>query len=124
MRNYMMKKKKTILVIDDELDLCALIKIMLTKENYFVECAGSLAEAGFKLKNKPDIVLLDNNLPDGRGIDYIQMHPVEFMESYVVMMTADPTRGVETEAKKEGIPIFLHKPFSIEKIKDIIHKAA
>jgi DNA-binding response OmpR family regulator len=106
-----MKTNKTILFIDDERDLCALIKYLMTKENYIVECADNLAEAELKLKLCPDIVLLDNNLPDGYGIDYIQMHPVEFMKSYVILMTADPNKTVEQQAKNEGISIFINKPF-------------
>jgi Response regulator containing CheY-like receiver, AAA-type ATPase, and DNA-binding domains len=119
-----MKINKTILVIDDDVDLCALIKYLMTKENYTVECAISLTEAELKLKQRPEIVLLDNYLPDGYGIDFIQMHPVEFMKSYVILMTADPNKSVELKAKNEGIPIFIHKPFTVERIKELILQAA
>lgn len=69
--------KKSVLVIDDENDLCDLISMVLHKEGFLVSCAHSLAEATKMLPGHPDIVLLDNNLPDGTGLAYLQMHPVD-----------------------------------------------
>jgi two-component system OmpR family response regulator len=59
---------KRILIIDDEKDLCTIIKHFLIKKNCDVDIAHSLSEGYHKLKlRKPDILLLDNNLPDGKG---------------------------------------------------------
>ncbi len=115
-----MKTKKSVLVIDDEEDLCALIKGVLKKEGFLVECAGSLAAAAQMLQGRPDIVLLDNNLPDGTGLAYLQMHPVDFMESYVVLISADPSGELQKKADKEGIRNFLPKPFTMTRMKEII----
>lgn len=70
-----MKHKKKVLIIDDEVDFCFLLKTYLTKKNYDIVLANTL-EQGMKLLlvEKPDIVFLDNNLPDGLGwekIDFI-----------------------------------------------------
>jgi DNA-binding NtrC family response regulator len=115
-----MKTKKSVLVIDDEDDLCALIKLVLNKEGFIVECASTLAQASQKLQGHPDIVLLDNNLPDGTGLAYLQMHPVDFMESYVVLISADPSKELQKKASVEGIRNFLPKPFSMTRMKEII----
>jgi CheY-like chemotaxis protein len=61
-----MKMKKSILLIDDEYDLCDLITMVLNKEGFNVECAHTLAEASEKLQVHPDFVFLDNNMPDDR----------------------------------------------------------
>ena len=53
---------KRILIIDDENDFCAIIKIFLAKRNYDVEIAHSLREGYRKMHlHKPDVLLLDNN---------------------------------------------------------------
>jgi two-component system OmpR family response regulator len=59
---------KRVLIIDDEIDLCMLIQSYLSKKNYEVHTAHSLSEGFKKLETvAPDVLLLDNNLPDGMG---------------------------------------------------------
>jgi len=68
----MKHKKKKVLIIDDEVDFCFLLKTYLTKKNYEIILANTL-EQGMKLllSDRPDIVFLDNNLPDGLGWEQI-----------------------------------------------------
>ena len=66
--------KKRILIIDDERDLGDLIKNVLIKEGYLVDNAFSLEEAGEKLKFHPEVILLDNNLPDGSALQNVKDH--------------------------------------------------
>jgi DNA-binding response OmpR family regulator len=112
--------KKSVLVIDDERDLCEVISRALKKEGFEVDCAFDLAEAAPKLAAKPDIIILDNNLPDGSGIEYIQTHPSEFKESFVVLVSADPGAALQKKARFEGVRAFLPKPFSIDLMKKLL----
>ncbi|NCI49969.1 response regulator [Sediminibacterium roseum] len=60
--------KKTVLMIDDELDFCEMVKLSLARNNVTVDCANSLNEGMQRLKIwEPEALLLDNNLPDGLG---------------------------------------------------------
>jgi len=60
--------KKKILIIDDEQDYCMIMKSYFTRKGYEVFLASTLKE-GMKILNdsRPDILFLDNNLPDGKG---------------------------------------------------------
>lgn len=59
---------KKILIVDDEEDLCLLLKIYFTRKKYQVNIANTLTDGLEKLDNwQPDILFLDNNLPDGLG---------------------------------------------------------
>ena len=60
--------KKKVLIIDDEVDFCTLMQFYLSKKNCDVSISHTLHE-GLELvyDNIPDIVILDNNLPDGLG---------------------------------------------------------
>ena len=68
-------KRKKILVIDDEEDFGFLMKSFFTPRNFEVFIAFTLAEGMRLLKEHiPDVIFLDNNLPDGLGwakTDYI-----------------------------------------------------
>lgn len=64
---YMIDRKK-VLIIDDEIDLCLLLKSYLLRKNYDVYLSHTLGEGISFLKNlEPDIIFIDNNLPDGTG---------------------------------------------------------
>jgi len=61
---------KKVLIIDDEVDLCLMIRQFLRKRNYDVHIAHTLNDGLSHLNAiTPDVLFLDNNLPDGLGWD-------------------------------------------------------
>lgn len=66
---FTMKKRK-VLIIDDEEDFGMLMKRFFSQKNYEVYVAYTISD-GLKLleEHLPDIIFLDNNLPDGYGWD-------------------------------------------------------
>ncbi|MDH7464284.1 response regulator [Chitinophagaceae bacterium 26-R-25] len=63
-------KRFKVLIVDDEEDLCMLLKNYLTRKNFEVFIAHTLKEGLLVLNEiRPDILFLDNNLPDGTGWD-------------------------------------------------------
>ena len=64
---------RKILFIDDETDYCLLMKNFFTKKNYEVYLAHTLNDGLQMIENiGPDILFLDNNLPDGKGWDNVE----------------------------------------------------
>ena len=60
--------KLKILIIDDEIDYCSIMKSYFEDKNYEVFLAFTLQEGLATLERiRPDILFLDNNLPDGPG---------------------------------------------------------
>jgi DNA-binding response OmpR family regulator len=117
------KMAKSVLIIDDERDLCEVVSRALKKEGFAVDCAFNLAEAALKLAARPDIIILDNNLPDGTGLKFIQAHPEEFIQSTVILITADPSEELRRKAAGVGITSFLQKPFSVNHMKELVKSA-
>ena len=78
-----------ILIIDDEEDYCSLIQSYLSSRNYRV-LVGSTIKECLKLleKEQPDILLLDNNLPDGKGWDMIESILTRFPSLKVYLISA------------------------------------
>ncbi len=59
---------KKILIIDDEIDLCILLKNFLIHKHFEVETSHKLGDGINQAKSFcPDIIFLDNNLPDSQG---------------------------------------------------------
>jgi two-component system sensor histidine kinase/response regulator len=59
---------KKVLIIDDEQDACQLLQLYLEKKDCVVTCAHTMSDGIEKLVDtEPDLVFLDNRLPDGRG---------------------------------------------------------
>ena len=69
---------KRVLIIDDETDFCLLMKNYFGRKNYEVFIFHTLEEGMRNLDTiRPDIIFLDNNLPDGLGweqTEYISKH--------------------------------------------------
>lgn len=63
-----MSDRRKVLIIDDEIDLCLLLKSYFLRKGYEVYLSHTLGEGISFLKTlQPDILFLDNNLPDGVG---------------------------------------------------------
>ncbi|MBL7697781.1 MAG: response regulator [Chitinophagaceae bacterium] len=109
-------QKKKVLIIEDEGDMCLLLNIILQDEDHQVDHAKNLHSATQYLQTeKPEIVLLDNKLPDGFGVDFIQVVKKLSPSSGIIMLTGyDPSAG--DVALENGADLFLTKPFTREQV--------
>jgi DNA-binding response OmpR family regulator len=115
-----MSSRINILIIDDEQDFCELMIRMLQREPHHVACAHNLNQAAYYLKKEtPDVILLDYNLPDGNGLEFIRKSKADFEGAKIILMTADPSPERKQQAREAGI-LFLEKPFGIRKIREAI----
>src|ERR1043165_3719443 len=80
--------KPLALIIDDEADICYLLKDILQKK-FISNSVATLGEAKRYLQtNKPYIIFLDNMLSDGLGIDHIHSIKEKYPAIKIVMITA------------------------------------
>ena len=107
---------KRVLIVDDEIDLCLMIKLFLTKKNYEVHTAHTLSD-GFKKMNSllPDALLLDNNLPDGMGWKVADNIHEKYPEMHITLISA--YHAAKDFRSKLGHAInILEKPISLKDI--------
>jgi two-component system phosphate regulon response regulator PhoB len=109
---------KSILVVEDEQDLVDLLSFNLRQGGYQVASAMTGEEALVKLRERPDLVLLDLMLPDVQGTEIcraIKSAP-ETRHIPVIMVTA---RGEELDRVvgfELGADDFVTKPFSVREL--------
>jgi DNA-binding response OmpR family regulator len=83
------KQVKKILIIDDETDLCLLLKGYLVQREHQVLVANNLFDGVSKaIEMNPDVVFLDNNLPDGQGWDKAGWFQKQFPSLHIILMSA------------------------------------
>ncbi len=111
------------LIIDDELDICFLLKSILKKRDLDVNYVNRLEDAKIALKNNtPPIIFLDNHLPDGLGIDFISYVKTNYPATKIIMITAHDTPEDQTRAVQQGVDMFLGKPFTKDAITMALNK--
>ncbi len=112
---------KKILIVDDEEDICYFLSRSLSKRGFLTTTSYSLAEAEKQLAiATPDILLLDNHLPDGKGIDFVGKINSKYPDLKTIMITAHDSPEDRSMAYKNGIQFFLSKPFSIATINQVV----
>ena len=114
--------KKTVLIIDDEEELCMLMELVLQRKHFQATSIHLLQDSiDTILKIKPDYIFLDNHLPDGKGIDFIKPIIDTYPGVKIVMMTAHDEKQLTEKALHAGASYFLHKPFNRNNIENIIN---
>lgn len=114
--------KKTVLIIDDEEELCMLMELVLHREHFLAKSIHVLGNALHIIEElKPDFIFLDNHLPDGKGVDHIKKMLETYPPAKIVMMTAHNEKQLTEKALNEGASYFLHKPFNRNNIENIIN---
>ncbi|WP_428421580.1 response regulator [Methylibium sp.] len=108
----------TILVVDDELGIRALLSDILSDEGHSVELAENAAEArAFRDRARPDLVLLDIWMPDVDGVTLLkEWGSCNLLTMPVIMMSGHGTIDTAVEAIKFGAMAFLEKPITLQKL--------
>ncbi len=105
----------TILAVDDEKDIVSLIKDYFELIGYKVLSAHNGKEAMEQLKNSPDLILLDINMPEMDGITLCK-EIREYVSCPILFLTA----RIEDRDKIEGFSVggddYIIKPFSIDEL--------
>ena len=110
--------ERHILIIEDEADVCRLLTAHLMRmgNELRIDCAPTLAEGvGRAAADKPDMILLDNQLPDGWGVDYIRVLRSICPDSRIVVVSAMDDIG--PVVAERGADAFLAKPFTAEQVR-------
>lgn len=108
---------KRILILDDNLTICLMLKSWLTKKNYKVDTATSVGEAQQKVKNEAyDLILSDIRMPEADGFSFLSWIKRFDSDVLVIMMTSYADIETAVESMKSGAVDYIPKPIEAESL--------
>ena len=111
------------LVVDDEVDLCRLMQITLTKMGIKSDVAYTLAQArSYWQDNEYDFCLTDLNLPDGSGLELVR-EVSNSSNTPIAVITAHGSMDLAIEALKIGAFDFVNKPLELPRLRQLVENA-
>jgi DNA-binding response OmpR family regulator len=114
------KKAQKVLIIEDERDMCLLLNVLLSGNELELDHVNSLLAADEYLqKEQPAVVILDNKLPDGYGVDFISYIKQKYPSIKIIMISGFDA-SVRDVALENGAEVYLEKPFTREQIYESI----
>ncbi len=116
---------RNILVVDDEVGIRELLHDILLDEGFQVSLAeNAQAARDARLKQRPDVVLLDIWMPDCDGISLLkEWSNGGLLTMPVVMMSGHGTIDTAVEATRIGAFDFLEKPIALQKLLKTVNAA-
>jgi len=119
-----MGKEASIVVIDDEVEICSFLKDLLTAEGYTVFTACDPVEGLWKVeKLRPDLVMLDLRMPRMNGIEVLRRIRKIDAAITVIIITGFGTVGSARDAMRLGAFAYITKPFNLAEVRALVKAA-
>lgn len=113
-----------LLVVDDEPIICHSFRRVFAGPEVEVLTAGTVAEGWDQVeRNRPDVIVLDLQLPDGSGLDLFERVRQADPRRPVVFITAHGSSETAIEAMKRGAFDYLTKPLDLEQVSGLLGRA-
>lgn len=115
-----------VLIVDDSLYMRTVIKDSLESAGFEVvgQAANGETAIDMAIELEPDLITLDNILPDMIGTDILKTYKEEELESKVIMISAVGQQSVIDQANEIGCDDYIVKPFTpeqlVEKVKAVL----
>jgi DNA-binding response OmpR family regulator len=112
---------KKILVVEDEGEIGLVLDMILSDRNIQLDYVNNLLSADEYLqKQEPSIVILDNKLPDGFGVDFISYIKKKYPGIKIIMISG--LGSARDVALTNGADMFLEKPFALQQFNEAINR--
>ena len=116
--------QKRVLIIDDEPDIRELLEITLGRMQICTDSAATIASAKQLLaQNHYDLCLTDMHLPDGKGLELVELIQQQFPQLPVAVITAHGSIDTAIESMKAGAFDFISKPVDLQTLRKLVNTA-
>lgn len=116
---------RKILIVEDNIELNKGLQLALESISNNIYSSFNLEDARSKLFIEPDLIILDLNLPDGNGIDFIK-EIRKNLKSQIIVLSAKDLESTMLLALRLGADDYITKPCSLlvlkEKVKNLLNR--
>jgi two-component system, chemotaxis family, chemotaxis protein CheY len=115
---------KRILIVDDSFYMRTMLKNMLSDAGYEIVGEAPNGQTALELAKEttPDLITLDVILPDNTGLDVLKGIKADQPDMKVIIVSAVGQEVIVNEALEYGAKAYIVKPFSEEKVLEVVSK--
>jgi len=111
----MVKRSSVVLCVEDDLDTQEMLRVLLCERGYGFEVAGTRADALRLIQEKKiALVLLDNMLPDGNGVELCRQVREFDKQLPIIFVSGSAHEDERSKALGCGANAFLTKPLALD----------
>lgn len=115
----------SILVVDDDQDVCEYLQDFLTSEGFLVTVVNDPTQAMECMRQTEfHVVVLDIMMPKLSGIDLLEQIRHNDDDIAVIILTGYPSLETATSSIEHDVSAYIRKPFTISEFRDAIHRIA
>ena len=115
------KPAKKVLVVEDEGEMGLLLNMIVNEKDFELDYVSTLLSADEYLQNeKPSVIILDNKLPDGFGVDFISYIKKKYSDIKIIMISG--FASAKDVALENGADMFFEKPFFKDELNKSLNK--
>ena len=115
------KVAKKVLVVEDEGEMGLVLDMILTGRNLELDYVSNLLSAEEYLQQQqPSLILLDNQLPDGFGVDFISYIKKKYPSIKIIMISG--MGSARDVALENGADMFFEKPFALNEFDEALSR--
>lgn len=112
-----------VLVVEDDIEICELLDLVLSDEGHHVQCARSISKAlDLAREQPPDVIIFDMTLPEGGGATLLRRLR-ELPEPHARTIAVSGIEYLEEEAHKIGADAALSKPYELDELLTLVNGA-
>ncbi len=113
----------TILIVDDDSTARYGMRRALEGRYRVLEAEGVAAARQMMIRENPHLVLLDIEMPEESGLDFLRELKEQANSPAVIMITAYGSEKIAVEAMKSGAYDYLPKPFEVDELRLVVERA-
>jgi DNA-binding NtrC family response regulator len=118
------EKVPSVLVVDDDVGVCQILHLMLSREKYRMQIAHSVADAADAMEeNLFDVYVVDYHLTDGSGLDVAELIRSKGNEAPIILLSGCQTSSLDLRAERLHLFERIEKPFSQARICNAVKMA-
>src|SRR3989442_9203303 len=116
-------KSQIILVVDDDKTARYGVRRALEERYKILEAESAASARRVLATESPDLLLLDIEMPEESGLDFLRELKAKEGSPAVIMITAYGSEKIAVEAMKSGAYDYLPKPFEVDELRLVVEKA-